>query len=111
MVIRWLAHRYLLRQSVSFYSNDFAGRVATKVMQTVLAVREAVMKTLDVLVYVLVYFISMVVTVGKADWRLMLPMLVWLGVYVAIQYFFVPKTQEGGGRAGRGPLPDDGAHR
>lgn len=94
MVIRWLAHRYLLRQSVSFYSNDFAGRVATKVMQTALAVREAVMKTLDVLVYVLVYFISMVVMVGRADWRLMLPMLVWLGLYVVIQYYFVPKLKK-----------------
>lgn len=67
--------------SVSFYSNDFAGRVATKVMQTALAVREAVMKTLDVLVYVLVYFISMVVMVGRADWRLMLPMLIWLSTW------------------------------
>ena len=94
MVIRWQAHRYLLRQSVSFYSNDFAGRVATKVMQTALAVREAVMKTLDVLVYVLVYFISMVVMVGQADWRLMLPMLIWLVVYMAIQYYFVPKLKK-----------------
>lgn len=94
MVIRWQAHRYLLRQSVSFYSNDFAGRVATKVMQTALAVREAVMKTLGVLVYVLVYFISMVVMVGQADWRLMLPMLIWLVIYMAIQYYFVPKLKK-----------------
>jgi ATP-binding cassette, subfamily B, multidrug efflux pump len=50
MSIRWLAHRYLLRQSISFYQNDFAGRIATKVMQTSLAVRETVMKLLDVMV-------------------------------------------------------------
>ena len=56
MSIRWQAHRYLLKQSVSFYQNDFAGRIATKVMQTALAVRETATKLLDVMVYVLVYF-------------------------------------------------------
>ncbi|MGS0726942.1 ABC transporter ATP-binding protein, partial [Shewanella sp. 0m-11] len=66
MSIRWMAHRYLLKQSVSFYQNDFAGRVATKVMQTSLAVRETVTKLLDVLVYILVYFTSMVVMIAKA---------------------------------------------
>lgn len=94
MVIRWLAHRYLLKQSISFYSNDFAGRIATKVMQTSLAVRETVMKLLDVLVYVLVYFTSMVVMVAQSDWRMMLPMLVWLTVYIAIQYYFVPRLKK-----------------
>ena len=94
MVIRWLAHRYLLKQSLSFYSNDFAGRIATKVMQTSLAVRETVMKLLDVLVYVLVYFTSMVVMVAQSDWRMMLPMLVWLAAYIGIQYYFVPKLKK-----------------
>ena len=94
MVIRWLAHRYLLKQSVSFYSNDFAGRIATKVMQTSLAVRETVMKLLDVLVYVLVYFTSMVVMVAQSDWRMMLPMLVWLLLYIGVQFYFVPRLRD-----------------
>ena len=94
MVIRWLAHRYLLKQSVSFYSNDFAGRIATKVMQTSLAVRETVMKLLDVLVYVLVYFTSMVVMVAQSDWRMMLPMLVWLLLYLGVQCYFVPRLRD-----------------
>ena len=55
MSIRWLAHRYLLRQSVSFYQNEFAGRIATKVLQTSLAVRESVTKLLDVLMYIAVF--------------------------------------------------------
>ncbi|MBU1437743.1 MAG: ABC transporter ATP-binding protein, partial [Gammaproteobacteria bacterium] len=59
MAIRWSAHRYLLKQSISFYQNDFAGRIATKVMQTSLAVRETATKLLDVMVYVLVYFSTM----------------------------------------------------
>ena len=58
MSIRWQAHRYLLKQSVSFYQNDFAGRIANKVMQTALSVRETVTKLLDVIVYIFVYFCS-----------------------------------------------------
>jgi ATP-binding cassette subfamily B multidrug efflux pump len=93
MAIRWMAHRYLLKQSISFYQDDFAGRVATKVMQTALAVRETVMKLLDVLVYILVYFTSMLVMIASADLRLMLPMLIWLAAYVAIQWKLVPKLK------------------
>lgn len=94
MSIRWLAHRYLLRQSISFYQNEFAGRIATKVMQTALSVRETVMKLLDVLVYITVYFTSMVVMIGQSDVRLMLPMLVWLVAYTGIQLRYVPKLKD-----------------
>jgi ATP-binding cassette, subfamily B, multidrug efflux pump len=93
MAIRWLAHRYLLKQSVSFYQNDFAGRIATKVMQTSLSVRETVMKLLDVLVYITVYFTAMVVLIAQADYRLMIPMLLWLAAYVGIQLYFVPQLK------------------
>ncbi|MGI2261472.1 ABC transporter ATP-binding protein [Shewanella sp. GXUN23E] len=93
MSIRFLAHRYLLKQSVSFYQNDFAGRVATKVMQTSLAVRETVMKLLDVLVYILVYFTSMLVMIASADTRLVIPMLIWLMVYAGLQFYFVPRLK------------------
>ncbi|WP_041599060.1 ABC transporter ATP-binding protein [Hahella chejuensis] len=93
MQIRWKAHRYLLKQSVSFYQNDFAGRIATKVLQTSLAVRETVMKLLDIMVYVLVYFSTMLVMIGNADSRLLIPMMVWLGAYVCLQLYFVPKLK------------------
>ncbi|CUB02186.1 ABC transporter ATP-binding protein [Marinomonas fungiae] len=93
MRIRWLAHRFVLRQSVEFFQDDFAGRVATKVMQTSLAVRETVMKLLDVLMYILVYFISMLVLIAQADYRLVLPMLGWLAGYIAIQTYFVPRLR------------------
>ncbi|MGI9452324.1 MAG: ABC transporter ATP-binding protein, partial [Geminicoccaceae bacterium] len=75
MILRWQAHRYLLGQSLAFFQDEFAGRVATKVMQSSLAVREAVMKVLDVLLYVTVYFTSMVVLVGTSDLRLTAPLL------------------------------------
>ncbi|MEE1674725.1 ABC transporter ATP-binding protein [Agarivorans aestuarii] len=93
MAIRWSAHRYLLRQSVSFFANDFAGRVATKVMQTSLAVRETVMKLLDLMVYILVYFAAMVVLVAQADIRLIWPMLLWLAAYIGVQLYFVPRLK------------------
>jgi ATP-binding cassette, subfamily B, multidrug efflux pump len=56
--IRWMVHRYLIRQSMSYFQDEFAGRIATKLMQTALAVREVVMKLLDVVVFVSVYFIG-----------------------------------------------------
>tara|TARA_B110001454_G_scaffold23093_1_gene22660 strand:+ start:7643 stop:9502 length:1860 start_codon:yes stop_codon:yes gene_type:complete len=93
MVIRWLAHRYLLKQSLGFYQDEFAGRIATKVMQTSLAVREAVMKLLNVMVYIVVYFLSMLFIVAQADARLVLPLLIWLVVYIALQYYFVPRLK------------------
>ncbi len=93
MSIRWLAHRYLLNQSVTFYQDDFAGRIATKVMQTSLAIRETVMKIADLFVYISVYFVSMFVLIAKADFWLMLPMAVWLAAYVVTQIYFVPKMK------------------
>ncbi|SDU01089.1 ABC transporter ATP-binding protein [Halopseudomonas salegens] len=90
MRIRWLVHRYLLRQSMGFYQDEFAGRIATKLMQTALAVRECVIKLIDVLNYVGVYFIGTLLVVGLADWRLMLPLLVWLFGYVVLMRHFVP---------------------
>ena len=94
MRIRWQAHRYVIGQSLSFFQNEFAGRVATKVMQTALAVRESVMKTLDIFVYVSVYFVSIVVLVFSADWRLVAPLFVWFVCYFLILRKLVPKLKE-----------------
>ena len=93
MIARWLSHRYLLRQSVSFFQDEFAGRISQKVMQTALAIRETVMKLMDVFVYVVVYFVGTVVLVGRADLRLILPLALWLVGYLIILYWFVPRLQ------------------
>jgi len=94
MSIRWMAHRYLLKQSLGFYQNDFAGRIATKVLQTSIAARESVMKTLDVMVYVLVYFTTMTVMLVRADVWLLLPLTIWFGCYAAIMLYFVPRLRK-----------------
>jgi ATP-binding cassette subfamily B multidrug efflux pump len=91
MRIRWQVHRYLLKQSMSFYQDEFAGRIATKLMQTALAVRECVIKLIDVLNYVVVYFLGMLIIVGSSDWRLAMPLAIWLVCYVLLLRHFIPK--------------------
>ncbi|GAA2842479.1 ATP-binding cassette subfamily B multidrug efflux pump [Aminobacter aminovorans] len=91
MRIRWQVHRYLLKQSMSFYQDEFAGRIATKLMQTALAVRECVVKLIDVLNYVIVYFLGVLFIVGSADIRLAAPLIVWLCCYVLLLRYFVPR--------------------
>ena len=91
MRIRWLAHRYVLRQSMDFFHNDYAGRVATKVMQAALGVRDAVMKITEVVVYVTVYFVGALVLVATSDYWLMVPLLIWLGGYALACWYFVPR--------------------
>jgi ATP-binding cassette, subfamily B, multidrug efflux pump len=91
MRIRWQVHRYLLKQSMAFYQDEFAGRIATKLMQTALAVRECVIKLIDVLNYVIVYFIGMLFIVGSADWRLAAPLVVWLVGYIGLLRHFIPR--------------------
>lgn len=93
MAIRWRAHRYLLGQSVNYFDDEFSGRIATRVMQTALAVRETVMKLLDVAVYISVYFFSMIVLMGSLDWRLAIPMIVWLAAYIGLMIYFLPKLK------------------
>ena len=91
MRFRWSVHRWLLSQSLTFFQDEFAGRIATKLMQTALAVRETVMKFLDVMLYVAVYFTGIVVLVAGADWRLTVPFLFWLAGYIALLRYFVPR--------------------
>ncbi|PYE87113.1 ABC transporter ATP-binding protein [Phyllobacterium leguminum] len=93
MRVRWLMHRYLIRQSMTFFQDEFAGRVSTKLMQTALAVRETAMKLLDVLVYVIVYFSGTLVIAASADWRLMMPFLVWVAGYIGLLRYFIPKLR------------------
>lgn len=91
MRIRWNVHRYLLRQSMGYFQDEFAGRIATKLMQTSLAVRETVVKLFDIGNYVLVYVGGTLLVAASADWRLMLPFLGWLCCYALLMRWFVPR--------------------
>jgi ATP-binding cassette subfamily B multidrug efflux pump len=91
MLLRWNFHRLMLQQSMHFYQDEFAGRVATKVMQTALAVRDIWMILADILVFVLIYFVTMVVVVGGFDFWLLLPFLGWVLLYIVALRYFVPR--------------------
>ncbi|TYT25301.1 ABC transporter ATP-binding protein [Luteimonas viscosa] len=93
MRIRWNVHRYLLRQSMGYFQDEFAGRIATKLMQTSLAVRETVIKLLDIGIYILVFFVGTLAVAGASDWRMMLPFLAWIAAYGLLMRHFVPRME------------------
>jgi ATP-binding cassette, subfamily B, multidrug efflux pump len=91
MRLRWNFHRLMLGQSLSFYQDEFAGRVATKVMQSALAVRDTTMITCDILVFVVIYFVTMTALAGRLDAWLLGPFVLWLVLYGLSVRFFVPR--------------------
>jgi len=95
--LRWNFHRLMLGQSLSFYSDEFAGRITTKVMQTALALREMLFTATEVLIGIGVYFITIVALAGSFDPRLMLPFGAWFACYALAVWYFVPRL----GRIGK----------
>tara|TARA_R110000822_G_scaffold197407_7_gene335388 strand:+ start:10554 stop:12419 length:1866 start_codon:yes stop_codon:yes gene_type:complete len=93
MIGRWRMHHMLLNQSLAFFQEEFAGRLSQKVMQTALAIRESVVKVLDVFVYVTVYFMGAVVLVGQAEPWLIAPLVIWLVGYIGLLRIFVPRLR------------------
>ena len=89
--LRWDFHRMMLRQSLSFFSDEFAGRVTTKVMQTALAVREVLLTFCEIVLGIAVYFFAIVALAGGFDLRLMLPFIAWMALYGLIMMYFVPR--------------------
>ena len=94
MRMRWNFHRLMLNQSMSFYQDEFAGRVAAKVMQTALAVRDVWFIVADIMVYVVVYFGSMVGIVAYFNSLIAIPFLIWLVAYVLSLSYFVPRLSK-----------------
>lgn len=80
-LIRWRAHKHVLRQSVGWFENDFAGRIANRIMQTPPAAGEAVFQVFDAITFSLAYVIGSAVLLANADPRLALPLIIWLGLY------------------------------
>ncbi|WHO94072.1 ABC transporter ATP-binding protein [Xanthomonas campestris] len=90
---RWLMHNYVVRQSLAFFHNDFAGRIANRVMQTGTSLRESAVQMVDALWYIVVYTGSALWLFAQADPWLMVPLLCWLVVYVGLMAFFVPRMK------------------
>jgi ATP-binding cassette subfamily B multidrug efflux pump len=91
MLLRWKFHRLMLGQSMAFYQDEFAGRVATKVMQTALAVRDVCLILGDILVFVTIYFITMVAVAGAFNLWMLLPFIAWAVLYGVALRYFVPR--------------------
>ena len=91
MRMRWRFHNLLLQQSLDFFHTDFAGRLSAKVMQTALAVREFWMILGDILVYVLIYFITISLVLGSISPLLILPLMLWLLCFIATASYFIPR--------------------
>ncbi|MFP4275873.1 MAG: ABC transporter ATP-binding protein [Wenzhouxiangella sp.] len=94
MRLRWNFHRLMLGQSMGFYQDEFAGRVSAKVMQTALAVRDTVLTVTDIMVFVTIYFVTMLLIVGGFDALMLVPFVIWLGLYALILRFFVPRLAQ-----------------
>jgi ATP-binding cassette, subfamily B, multidrug efflux pump len=92
--VRWLTHRYVLRQSLGFFQNDFAGRVANKIIQTGPALRESVVQVIDAIWYAVVQWVGAAIIFIAADWRLLIPLVLWLAAYVGALFVFVPRIKE-----------------
>ena len=93
-LIRWQSHWHVLRQDLPFFQNDFAGRIANRVMQTANALRESVMSAIRAVWYIAVYGTSAFVLMAASDWRLALPTLAWFAGYVVFLRHFVPRMRD-----------------
>lgn len=91
MRLRWSFHRLMLGQSMSFYQDEFAGRVSAKVMQTALAVRDVWFIVSDIMVYVVIYFVTIVTVVGGFSLVIVWPFLIWLALYIGALTYFIPR--------------------
>ena len=92
-LIRWQTHRYVLRQSLTYFANDFAGRIASNIMQAAASLRDSVVQVIDALWFVTVFAFSALVIFARTDWRLACPLALWIAGYVSTLSYFVPRIR------------------
>ena len=90
---RWLTHSYVVRQSLNFFQNDFAGRIANRIMQTGASLRESAVQMVDAVWYIAVYTGSALWLFAQADPWLMAPLAIWMVVYCGLMAYFVPRME------------------
>ncbi|MFY9969378.1 MAG: ABC transporter ATP-binding protein [Roseiarcus sp.] len=92
-LIRWQAHRYVLRQSLAYFANDFAGRIASNIVQSAASLRDSVVQIIDALWFVTVFAVTSLVIFAGTDWRLACPLALWIAGYLAALAVFVPRIR------------------
>jgi len=93
-LIRWQSHWHVIRQSWPFFQNDFAGRIANRVMTTAHALRESTMQSIRAVFYIGAYGVSAYTLMAVADWRLGIPTLCWFFSYILFLWYFVPRMKD-----------------
>src|ERR1051325_3752454 len=93
-LVRWQSHWHVVRQGWTFFQNDFAGRIAARVMQTGPALRESVVLSILGIWYILVYGTTAILLLSTADWRLTLPIVAWFGLYIFVLSRFLPHMRD-----------------
>ncbi len=93
-MVRWQNHWHVVRQSWTFFQNDFAGRIANRVLQTGPSLRESLVMSFDAAWYIVVYGSSALVLLASVDWRLTPPILLWFCGYAGLLSYFVPRLRE-----------------
>ena len=91
-IVRWRAHKHVLRQSVGWFENDFAGRIANRIMQTPPAAGEAVFQIFDAIAYSIAYVVGAAVLLWDADPRLLIPLFLWIGPYAVLMRWTVARV-------------------
>ncbi|GAB2925767.1 ABC transporter ATP-binding protein [Hafnia psychrotolerans] len=93
-MVRWQNHKYVLKQSLNFFQSDFAGRIAQRIMQTGSSLRDSAVQTVDAIWHVAIYAASALFLFAEADWRLMIPLLIWIILYGLCLRYFVPRVKQ-----------------
>ena len=93
-LIRWQSHWHVVRQSWSFFQDDFAGRIANRVMQTGPSLRESLVLTINSVWYILVYGTAAIALLATVDPRLAAPILIWIVAYLSLLRGFVPRMRD-----------------
>ncbi|MBB3228767.1 ATP-binding cassette subfamily B multidrug efflux pump [Luteibacter sp. Sphag1AF] len=93
-MMRWQHHRYVLKQSLAFFQNDFAGRIANRILQTASSLRQSTVQMVDALWYVTVYAGTAIYLFARADVLLALPLVAWIAIYIGMLVYFVPRVKQ-----------------
>ena len=92
-LIRWQTHRWVLRQSMSYFANDFAGRIASNIVQSAASLRESMVQVIDAFWFVATFAVTALVVLGRADIRLAIPLALWIAYYIGLLVLMVPRIR------------------
>ncbi|XP_017303166.2 uncharacterized protein LOC103518056 [Diaphorina citri] len=94
MLLRWNFHRLILNQSINFFQEEFAGRIATKVMQTSIAIRDIFVIIGDILVFITIYIVTILTIIGTFNVYMLFPFVIWISAYIYTLIYFIPRLNK-----------------